>query len=189
MGQVIIGTSFNPGLLAKPGYCTRVKMNEVDVRDVKHAARNGVKVLAPDATDIYSKALLTTVLLNIGVDAAGLADEHCLNIGDTLYVCPRPEARLWFSVTLASDAEVCLDRYPELRREVDDLHQLFAQIGGPIAFLPERVQSRMGAGLALKMRRVSALPLAQLANQVIQSPKDDAARRNLVIKLAMARVE
>lgn len=189
MGRIIISHTFDLRLLAQPGYCSRVQMEETTFEQVRRAARRDVFVLEVDDTDEWARYSLGQILERLGTDRVYEVKDHFMEIGDTLYVCSNPEGSRWFRVQLLSDMELYAKTVPNLESEVVALERLLREIDGPIAYLPERLRLRGEQSLARRCRQVINSTTATVISDAIRQGNDDVSRQRVVMRIAMDRLE
>lgn len=188
MGRVIIGHTFDLRLLAKPGYCSRVSMEETTFEQVRRACRKSVHVLEVDDTDEWGRVALGLILERLGTDGIWEIKDHFMEIGDILYVCPKPDGLHWFKVTLLSDVELYAKNVPNLEAEVTAIYELLREIGGPLEFLPERLRLRGEPAMSRTCRTVLNMTTNNVIRDALRQGNDDISRKKVALRMAMDRL-
>lgn len=186
--RVIISNTFDLRLLAQPGYCSRIMMDEVTFDQVRRACRRSAHVLEMDDTDEWGRAALGTIVERLNTDRVWEVKDHFMEIGDTLYVCPKPDGVHWFRVTLLSDAELYAKTVPNLDTEVTAIYELLRDIGGPVAFIPERLRLRGEYSLHRVCKTVLNKTTNNVISDALRQGNDDISRMRVALRMALDRL-
>lgn len=189
MGRIIISHTFDLRLLAQPGYCSRVQMEETTFEHVRRCCRYDVHVLEVDDTDEWARYSLGGIMERIAPKRILEVKDHFMEIGDKLFVCSKPDGSRWFQVTLLSDMELYAKTVPNLESEVVALERLLREIDGPIVYLPERLRLRGEQSLARRCRQVINSTTATVIGDAIRQGNDDVSRQRVIMRMAMDRLE
>lgn len=189
MGRVIVGHTFDLRLLAKPGYCSRVSLEETNFEHVRRSARRDVFVLEVDDTDEWARFSLGQILERLGTDRVYEVKDHFMEIGDTLFVCSKPDGSRWFRVTLLSDADMYAKVVPNLEAEVTAIKRLLENVGGPIVFMSESLKARGEHSLSRYCRQVVNSTTKNVIEESICQGYDEPSRQRVFVRMALDRLE